>query len=338
MTAIQAIPRARVAALSPYYNREHAIDGTLRSLVEQTFSDMRIVFWDDQSKDNTWDNLKVAQERLNDERISVYQNPQNMGLYKGLNHAITYTDSEFVAIVGSGDICAPERIARQVEALENNPGAVFCATASITSDPVTGQSFSDTEFHKSVITIDDMRERSPFTHGSVMFRRSALEMVGLYEECFRWCGDWDLFFRLLEHGNGIFLEDVLYFRVAQSDGASFNPQRAFEQISYKHLALKLSTVTSPDQRKSIINQVRAGKLAEVLEDRKPYVSRDLARRNIKIYLMGRSKSGDEMLKMSVKRDVVYPRKYRVFVSISRVLSRVPLPANFLINLARKLPR
>lgn len=324
----------RVVVLSAYFKRAHGVEPTLRSISVQTFSDFEALAWDDCSPDQTWEALRDEARRLDDTRIQVYRHSENLGLYEGLNRAITGSKSEYVAIVGSGDACHPERLAKQVEALDADPEAVFCATQSRTTDPLTGRTFSDESFHGSVIYASDIREVVPFTHGSVMFRREALEAAGLYEPVFTWCSDWDLFFRLLADRHAVYLPEVLYERYAQADGASFHPQKSFEQIRFRHLVHIVEA--EPKLRADLLAAAQED-LSAVLGPRRKQVIRDTWKRQVKLALMRRRAESRELGRLtddeygsSMLRDAL--------TSVSVLVSYLPVGPSTLINGFRRAGR
>ncbi len=327
----------RVAILSPYHSRAEVVECTFRSIAAQTFQDFEALIWDDCSPDGTWEEMQRVLAELNDPRFTIYRHETNLGLTQGLNQALQRTSAEFIAIVGSGDECHPERIERQVAALTANPDAVFCATASTTADPVSGKTFFDSRYDRDIIELEDIQHVCPFTHGSVMYRASALAAIGRYETAFKWCADWDVFFRLLRTGPAIYIKDILYFRTAQVDGVSFAPRKAFEQIPCKHLALKLSRLDS-FERKAVLDNVREKGIDAALASEMAGISRDLARRNVKLYLMGREEAADEMRSLAKQRRIDYPMRYRFFVQIAKWIGKLPVNPDFMIGFARILPK
>lgn len=327
-----------VVVLSPFHNRAHGVKPTLESLAAQTYPALRAIVWDDASTDLTWETMVRAAKELSDDRIEVRRLPHNMGLTRGLNWGIDQAKgAKYIAIVGSGDACEPERIARQVEALEADPQAAFCATASSTVDPISGAEFSDEVFTGRKIQRADIETACPFTHGSIMYRASAVSAVGGYEPAFVWCADWDLFFRLLDDTHGVYLSEILYHRVAQADGASFSPQKSLLQIACKHLALELSTVDRV-RREQILDVVRTKGTVAAIPVAHPGYRRDLARRNVKLYLMRRREAAIELETLTRQAGIRYPFRYRLFLKLARWLSRLPISSDRAIRFARALPR
>ncbi|GAA4019964.1 hypothetical protein GCM10022408_37620 [Hymenobacter fastidiosus] len=107
----------RVSILVPVYNVEAYIQETLRSLLRQTFQDFEIVVVNDRSTDQTAERI-VA---LNDPRIRLYTNPQNIGRAGSDNVGMNLVRGELVAKMDGDDLCHPERLARQVAFLDAHP-------------------------------------------------------------------------------------------------------------------------------------------------------------------------------------------------------------------------
>lgn len=312
---------AKVTLISAYFARAAAVQVTLRAIAGQDYDDWTALVWDDGSPDNTWDVLRQEQAALGDARLRVFRHDPNIGFVAGMNHAISRSDSAYIAVVGSGDAFAPDRIARQVAALDADPDAAFCTTAAISIDPETGTRFEDNTFSRPRIEAADLAHSCPFTHGSVMFRRAALERVGLYEPTFVWSADWDLFNRLLVGAHAIHLPEPLYHRYAQADGASFSPTKSVLQIKSAHLAHALRE--APDRRAEILDLVRRDGLDAALTDRQPAIASDLHSRQAKLYILGRKDLGDEMGAL-IADDYPPGRTWQAGLGALRGLSALPL--------------
>lgn len=327
-----------MVVLSAYYNREDAVEPTVYSILNQTFSDLQFLIWDDSSTDRTWKVMQDTAHKANDSRLRIHKHEANIGLTAGLNWAIQHTDSEYIAIIGSGDSCDATRLQKQVEALERDPLAAFCATKSVTYDPVQDLYFDDEEASVSpVIRFDDLKHVCPFTHGSVMYRRSKLAASGGYTEALKWCADWDMFFRLTRNNHAVYIDEPLYTRVARSDGVSFDPLRALEQIQYKHLAQSLNTDSS-HRRAEVLNTLFEKGLETSLKHRKPGIRRDVFNRNVKICLMRRTKEGRQLKKMVMESAYPYTFFQRLLLTFADLSGRTKIDGFKLISFARKISR
>jgi len=326
--------KPRVLIISPYYNRENAVTKTILSILDQTYHDICVLIWDDCSTDGTAKVLKQIDEELNDPRLNIHYYKENVGLTQGLNNAFLAGDFEYVAVVGSGDICLPQRIEKQIEALDNDPNSVLCGTNSVSIDEITHQKFFDDKFDKRIVTYNDLLKVVPFTHGSVMYRREAVIKIGLYETIFKWCADWDLFLRLLNSSHAIYLEEVLYERYARLDGVSFAPKKSIEQINYRYLVKHLAK--NSEKRDQIILQAKDN-INSILDEYSEEISNVAWKRQIKLILMGRREQAEEMFKIIDSNFGISPVK-RVINYLAIIASYLPININSLINSARKISK
>ncbi|NVK20590.1 MAG: glycosyltransferase [Methylocystaceae bacterium] len=324
----------KITIISPYHNRAQAVRLTLASVARQSFDDFEALIWDDGSTDETWDMLQSVQVELGDNRIKVYRHQPNIGLTAGLNDAIARAEGEYIAVLGSGDECAPDRLAKQAAALDADPEARFCACRSVTVDEVSGKRFSDEHFSGEIIRTADISEVCPFTHGSVMYRKSALEAVGGYDSIFKWCADWDVFFRLLDGGHAVYLPEDLYIRYARMDGVSFAPKKSVEQIKSKHLVLALAQL-GDESREALKQKVRDQGLTQALRPRHPEITGDLRARQVKLILMGRTEPAAELGRL-IDAEFGQTPKWRVMLGGARALAALPVDSDRLIAMARKL--
>jgi len=108
----------KVSVLIPVYNVEKYVETAVKSILNQTYKDIEIIIVDDASTDDTFGIIS----RLSAEypSIKVLRNDKNSGITIALNNGLTYCSGEFIARADGDDIQHPERIARQVEYLNNN--------------------------------------------------------------------------------------------------------------------------------------------------------------------------------------------------------------------------
>lgn len=86
----------QVSIIVPAYNEEVNAIRTVDSLLSQDYPDINIVFVDDGSKDNTFENVKKAFE--GNPKVKVFTKP-NGGKASALNFGISKTDSEFIVCI-----------------------------------------------------------------------------------------------------------------------------------------------------------------------------------------------------------------------------------------------
>lgn len=129
MTNPQVQPPLVTVALS-VFNGGAVLEASVRSVVNQSFTDWELLILDDGSTDGAIDRLPF----LADPRIIVVRDGHNRGLSGRLNQAVTLARGRYFARVDHDDLCHPQRFARQVAFLEAHPEVDLLAAECITMD------------------------------------------------------------------------------------------------------------------------------------------------------------------------------------------------------------
>lgn len=111
-----------ISILIVTHNAEEYIVRTIKSCLNQTYSNTEILILDNASTDNT---VRLIKE-TNDERITLYQESDNLGAYAGLNYLLTKTNGEYVAIQDHDDVWLPNKLSKQIDFLSKNITYIAC--------------------------------------------------------------------------------------------------------------------------------------------------------------------------------------------------------------------
>lgn len=188
-----------VSVVLATYNREKLVGKAIRSVLDQTFSDWELVIVNDKSTDNT--SSVILNYVKKDPRILILENEVNLGQVKSLNKGIKNSRGKYIARVDDDDAwCDKMKLEKQANFLETHPDYVLTGGGVIVIN----------EKEKELIKFlhpqadNDIRKRmlfhTQFAHGAVMFRRSAFDSVGGYDEGLGYCEDWDLWLKLGKAG------------------------------------------------------------------------------------------------------------------------------------------
>lgn len=258
-----------VSVISVFHNRAHGVAATAESLLAQTHANLDIQLVDDGSTDTT---LHLMQRYAGDPRVRIVSH-HNMGFVAALKHAIASTTSPYIALLGAGDTCHPERLARQAEVLDRhgNVGAVGCGTENVNA---TNGAVISVKRSKLEQPVSQMVLRSnPFHHGEIMFRRSLYDAVGGYRDFFVFAQDRDLICRFSHRADFHIIEDVLYTRVANAPGSvSASPEKLCLQRRLSDFAVfchRERLAGRPDPLDTY------GPAAALLRDRSPRLAQEL---------------------------------------------------------------
>lgn len=107
----------RVTVFIPVHNRQHYIATAVDSILAQSYRDFELLVIDDGSSDATLDVLAGYR----DPRLRIECNPRNLGIPATRNRGLDLARGEYIALLDSDDKAWPNRLARQVEALDRHP-------------------------------------------------------------------------------------------------------------------------------------------------------------------------------------------------------------------------
>lgn len=231
-----------VSIITGYYNRENYVDNSIKSLVNQSYSNIEILIFDDCSTDKTYDKLKALAQSHH--QIVLIKNNFNKGFVKSMNDAIKSAKGKYIAIHGSGDISLPQRIEKQVEILQkyDDVGIVGCEVNNITIDSnntvLRSELLHNTNEDFYGCINKSINHKNPFTHGEVMFRKLLFDKVGGYREEFKYAQDRDLWARMSSFYKIYILKEKLYSRYLLYNGVGANFQKSVIQAFYSELGIQ----------------------------------------------------------------------------------------------------
>jgi glycosyltransferase involved in cell wall biosynthesis len=145
---------------------------TIESILNQTFRDFEFLIIDDGSTDQTEEIISS----FIDERIHFVKNNENLKIISTLNKGLSLARGKYIARMDSDDICALNRLERQVEFLENNPsvglvGSDYKSFGTINSSIHYASQYEDLKFAALFY--------NPFCHPSIMMRKEILSKFSL---------------------------------------------------------------------------------------------------------------------------------------------------------------
>jgi len=180
------------------YNGGSFLHEAINSILNQTFEDFEFIIINDGSQDDTQSILGSYK----DSRIRII-NQVNIGLTASLNNAIKLANGEYIARMDADDISLPERLAKQVQWLDQRDD--YCAiTSKVLCIDQKGQPLKSWSADQSATTAGEIRKTLPrvncIAHPSVMIRNAILQKYQ-YSPIQKCSQDYDLWLRL--HADGL---------------------------------------------------------------------------------------------------------------------------------------
>lgn len=188
----------KISVIMGIYNCGATLPQAIDSILAQTETDWELILCDDGSGDDTYAVAERYREQY-PEKIVLLKNEQNMGLHATLNRCLEAAKGEFIARMDGDDISMPERLAVQLQYLQENPDMALVGTSCTFFDENGTWGWGSARRQP---TKEDIFYNRSFVHPTVMVRRSAYDAVGGYtvSRLTRRAEDYDLWCKLYEKG------------------------------------------------------------------------------------------------------------------------------------------
>jgi glycosyltransferase involved in cell wall biosynthesis len=180
------------------YNAAPYIRETVESALAQTYKSVEIIVVDDGSTDGTREVLAPYIER----NAITYIRQENKGPSAARNVGIAHSRGEFIAFLDADDIFMPEKVEKQVGYLAAHPecGVSYCGVRHFEDTHPERLMQLKGNYYSGKDVLPGLLGKNFIITLSVVLRRSAIDMVGGFDESFRRSEDWELWFRLAHHG------------------------------------------------------------------------------------------------------------------------------------------
>ena len=215
----------KISIIIPVYNGEKTIQETLDSVFAQTFSDWELIVSNDGSSDRT---LEIV-EAIHDPRIRIVSG-ENGGLSVSRNRGIAIATGEYLSFLDADDLWSPDKLATQLQALENNPEAAVAYSWTDYIDEKGTWLHSGLHLSPKGNVLSELFLHNFLENGSnLLVRREALDRVGYFETSLTSAQDWDLYLRLADCYQFVPVPRAQIFYRIVSTSFSTNLHRHHEQ-------------------------------------------------------------------------------------------------------------
>lgn len=210
--------KSQVAIMMPVYNGEKTLPLAVSSLLHQTYTNWKCYIVNDGSTDGT----KAYLDSLKDERFVIIHFEKNKGRPHARQAALDIAEGHYLAFLDADDFYHPEKLEKQVEALNRNKEIylVGCGMGSF-----------DKKLILRIVRSKHFTIYEKFKRGKELFKLSrAGSMVYLleakkigYNLKLKYAQDTDFFLRYLDGKSYMNLDSLLYY------------YSEFESVTFKKL-------------------------------------------------------------------------------------------------------
>ena len=207
----------KVSSITPCFNMERYMEGFLENLSTQTHKDLEIVMDHNNPSDREMEMIEKYQE-TNDNLLHIkVDGVDPIGI--SMNRCIEYATGDYLCIWNVDDLRTPDSIEVMAKALDDNPDVDF-----VYGNYHVVPSFGSKEGH----IVDEAGKEEWLKIGMIlgpffMFRKSAIEKAGVFDEQLVSGADYDLALRLAFNGKGMHIPNILGYYLNEGMGASTRP-------------------------------------------------------------------------------------------------------------------
>jgi len=193
-----------VSIVIPVFNRLLPLERAIQSLQKQTFQDFEIIVVDDHSTDDIFTVTKKYRTR--------YLKTNGKGVSAARNTGIKAASSDLLAFLDSDDEWLPQKLELQMKYLSENPNCNI--VHSNESWIRNGQPVNQARKHQKMggRIFSECTELCLIAPSSVLIRKTLLDQVGLFDESFTVCEDFDLWLRITATENIGFIQEPLLIK------------------------------------------------------------------------------------------------------------------------------
>lgn len=192
-----------VSIIIPTYNRGHFLKKAIDSVLEQSYPHYELIVVDDGSEDQTPELVAGYGDRFR------YIRQQNRGPAGARNRGVQAARYGLLAFLDSDDRFARDKLAIQVQAMQENPdrlishtGETWFRNGSILNQKNRHKKNSGDIFNQSL-------ELCAVGMSTVMLHREIFERYGLFDEDFPCCEDYELWLRVSARQEFLLVDEPL---------------------------------------------------------------------------------------------------------------------------------
>ena len=205
--------------MSVYYKEKPAyLKQAIESIQAQTLPTDDFVLICDGPLVTELDAVIAVKQREMGAALKVVRLAKNGGLGSALNEGIMHCRNELIARMDSDDVAYPTRCEKQIAVFNAHPEVSICS--GIVEEFATDPNTVDTRRvppETNAEIVEFAKKRNPFNHPCVMYKKSAVEAVGSYQD-FYLLEDYYLWLRMLMAGyQGYNIQEPLLHMRAGSD-------------------------------------------------------------------------------------------------------------------------
>ncbi len=217
-----------VSVIVNCFNGEKYLEECLNSILNQTYKNWEVIFWDNHSTDNS----KKIFQKFNDKRFKYYLSPRHSFLYEARDLAIKVSNGDFIAFCDVDDFWSKDRLKFQIPLFKNkNIGVVYCNQWILNDKDKKKKILKKKIIPKGKISSNIIRG-SAVTILTALIRKSEYKNLEVgFNKKYQIIGDFDFFVRISKKCSFDFVQlPLVYYRLHDDNFTKKNRETELREL------------------------------------------------------------------------------------------------------------
>lgn len=209
------------------YNGEKYLDECIKSIINQTYKNWELIFWDNKSKDKSSEIFKS----YGDQRLKYFHADEHTTLYKARNLATAKAKGDFIAFLDTDDLWEKNKLELQInEFKSSNVGVVF-SNCWILKKNKSKKIYINKTLPSGNIFNELVNNYNVGILTTIIRKDFFLKLTKRFDDRFTIIGDYDLFLRLSKICLFQAIQEPLAtYRLHDKNFSNLNKQKEIEEI------------------------------------------------------------------------------------------------------------
>ena len=216
---MELINNALVSIVINCYNGEKYLRKSIESVLDQSYQNFELIFWDNQSTDQR----KNIIQSYRDKRIKYFYSPNYTTLYQARNLALKECKGDFVCFLDVDDYFLKNKIAKQLLYFNDQKVGVIYSNYYRYYEDINKKKLLTNKQLPSGNLTQYILEESQISFMTVMIRKKSLDSLEFnFDRKYSIIGDYDLLYRLSLYWDFDYIEEPLAVYRIHKDNFSKN--------------------------------------------------------------------------------------------------------------------
>ena len=180
-----------VSILMNCYNGERYLHEALDSIVGQSYPHWELIFWDNQSTDNS----KAIFDEYQESRLKYYYAPEHTDLGGGRAQAFQYLTGDYIAVLDTDDVWLPHKLENQLN-LFADPEVGIVISDTLFFNETDERALYDCQYPPEGYVFSELLTGYFVSLETLMLRKSTIDQLAYgFDADFSFIADFDLVLR-----------------------------------------------------------------------------------------------------------------------------------------------